>query len=175
MILRKELFIIAGVVAALGGSFYLGHSLAEATGKAELSDLRAQYDASLSAAHNQARVVENTLRADIDKIQEKYSQLEEVAAREAAELNNLVSDLRDGSRRLSIQVRNCAASGPATSDSASSGGSGPAPAERAELDPEAAETLIAIARDGDRYIRERNACVEAYEAVRRRFLSPQPQ
>ncbi|MES2007922.1 MAG: lysozyme [Pseudomonadota bacterium] len=68
-----------------------------------------------------------------------------------------------GTRRLSIAVRACQAGGGATADPGAAGGAGEA---RAELAPEAAAALDAIARDGDRGIRDANACIDAYNAVR---------
>ena len=163
---KTTLAVIVLVAVALA-AFANGHSLAKAKGEAVVADIKAQYAAAIADATQEARRKEQDLRLDIDAIQAKYARLEEVAAREANELNTLVSDLRAGTRRLSIRVQNCAATSGSAPDTAIAGGGGTGDTQRAELDPETAEDLIGIARDGDRFIRERNACVEAYESVRR--------
>lgn len=156
--------IAAVLLSALGGC-WLGHSYASAKGNAALSALSEHYADALREAESEAREKEKTLRTDIDTIQGKYQLLEEQAEREKLEDDRLIADLRSGTRRLSIAVKRC---GSDPGDSATAAGSGTDP-QRADIDPEAAGSLIGIARDGDKYIRERNACHEAYNAVRLRL------
>ena len=167
----RILTALALLAALAAYSFGSGYNLAEARGDAAVAALRAGYAEAVAVSVQSARRTEQDLRSDIDAVQAKYQLLEEAASREAIELNNLVSNLRDGTRRLSVRVQNCAAGSGGASNTAPSSGGGSGDSQRAELDPATAEDLIGIARDGDRYIRERNACVEAYEAVRRRLAN----
>lgn len=131
----------------------------------EVSQERLEHTQALLAAEATARDNENKLRGDLDAIQAAARKDNENAkAREDA----LVERIRTGERRLSIAAR-CPAGGgtKAGADPAAASGGGPE-VSRAELDPAAGIALVGIARDGDRAIRERNACVAAYEAVRQR-------
>lgn len=111
------------------------------------------------------RAKEQALRADFDRLQAEAA---EEKAHAKAEFDRVVADLRAGNRRLSVAVRSCSTA------QAGDSGAGAAPAAghqeaRAELDPAAAERILGVARDGDDAIRDLNACVDAYEAVRKRI------
>lgn len=113
-------------------------------------------------AEKGARERETALQGDIDRLAGELAEEKEIAkSREDA----LVERVRTGERRLSV-LANCPGQGAAGSGAA--GGSRPGP-QRAELDPAAAARILGIGRDGDNAIRERNACVAAYEAVRERL------
>lgn len=133
----------------------------------ELAELRERAAGELEAA----------ARAEADQVT-KYRGLERAAGEAIAAVVAHAKEERDreenaaataraeylaGTRRLSIAVRSCQASGGAAADPGAAGGPGEA---RAELAPEAAAALDAIARDGDRGIRDANACIDAYNAVR---------
>lgn len=121
---------------------------------------------------------EAATRAEADQVT-KYRGLERAAGEAIAAVVAHAKEERDreenaaataraeylaGTRRLSLAVRSCqAGTGGTTADPGAAGGSG---AARAELAPEAAAALDAIARDGDRGIRDANACIDAYNAVR---------
>ena len=108
-----------------------------------------------------ARDREHEMQASLEQIQATARKEKEIAkAREDA----LVESVRSGERRLSIAAVCPSPAAPGLRAPAA-GGSGPSQA-RAELAPAAGLALIGIARDGDEAIRERNACVAAYEAVR---------
>lgn len=133
----------------------------------ELAELRVQVAGEREAA----------ARAEADQVK-KYRELEGAALEAIAAVVAKAKEERDreenaaataraeylaGTRRLSLAVRSCQASRGATADPGAAGGAGEA---RAELAPEAAAALDAIARDGDRGIRDANACIDAYNAVR---------
>ncbi|MDF3837318.1 lysozyme [Cupriavidus basilensis] len=135
----------------------------------ELAELREQVAGEREAA----------ARAEADQVK-KYRELEGNAREAIAAVLKHAKEERDreenaaataraeylaGTRRMSIAVRSCqaGAGGGATADSAAAGGVGEA---RAELAPEPAAVLDAIARDGDRGIRDANTCIDAYNAVR---------
>jgi len=168
--------VVAAILAAAGSGYMFGHSVAKGKGDLAVSRLEKSHADERTAqalahanAAAEARKTEQSLRDDIDAVQGKYQLLEEEAEREKAEHDSIIADLRDGSRRLSIAVRNCSST-PGGTGSAASGGSG-AGVSRAELEPETAGRILGIGRDGDRNTRERNACVEAYNKIRARLNS----
>ncbi|MCY1253006.1 hypothetical protein D9M68_123270 [compost metagenome] len=136
-----------------------------------LASLRAAQAEELAAAAlreaNQAtlyRQAEASMRSDFDNIlaQARKEREDEQASAAAA-----LAAYRAGTRRLSLAIRACPAGdgGPAP-DPAAASGAGEA---RAELAPETAAALDAIARDGDRGIRDANTCIDLYNAVRARL------
>lgn len=72
------------------------------------------------------------------------------------------ADVRTGAVRLSIPVKACSARTGANTTT----GPGNSPETRAELTPEAGTALAAIAADGDDAIRQLNACIDSYQAIR---------
>lgn len=135
------------------------------------------------AATSAATTREATLRADQAEALGKANQREraaELAASQALttqsttyrqEIENerkkrlrFESDVRTGAVRLSIPIvsAHCAATAGADTPAGSASG----PEARAELDPQAAIDLAAIASDGDDAIRQLNTCVDAYATVR---------
>lgn len=161
---------IALLVAGITG-FGLGHSLAASRGEARLSALEAGYSKAMYDASESARKAESEIRGELYALEQDYTKLEEEAQRAKAEDARLISDLRAGTRRMSIAVKSCGTRQlPEDGTTDNQGGAGAG--QRAELDPAVTESLLAIARDGDQYIRERNACVAAYEIVRRKMNTP---
>lgn len=77
-----------------------------------------------------------------------------------------ISGVRSGTIRLSVPIVTRAA-GTTPTDAAIAGGSGNQ--ARAELEPTFAERITAIAFDGDDAIRQLNACIDNYNAVRQIF------
>ncbi|KDP84723.1 hypothetical protein CF70_018060 [Cupriavidus sp. SK-3] len=163
-LLAAFLMVAAGV--ALGGSaaWWLQGNRYERA----LAELREQIAGEREAA----------ARAEADQVT-KYRGLERAAGEAIAAVVKHAKEERDrediakataraeylsGTRRLSLAVSSCqAGAGGATADPGAAGGAGEA---RAELAPETAAALDGIARDGDRGIRDANACIDAYNAVR---------
>ncbi len=128
------------------------------------AETRRLHAVALAKAVTEARETENQLRTDLKDLQDKSAKEKEIAkSREDA----LVERVRTGERRLSIAAVCPGGGNPGIRPPAAGGGG--AVVSRAELDPAAGVALIGITRDGDEAIRERNACVAAYEAVRRRL------
>jgi hypothetical protein len=75
-------------------------------------------------------------------------------------IDSLRADVRSGAERLSVPTRSCS---PAPASGSAATGD---PEARAELLPATALELIDIAADGDDAVRELNACVDKYNAVR---------
>jgi len=123
----------------------------------------------LAIAIKQARDTENQLRADLEQVQAEAAKEKEIAkSREDA----LVESVRNGERRLRIAAVCSGGSGTGINSTAAGGGG--AGVQVAELDGQTSERVLGITIDGDRYIRERNACVAAYEAVRKRLNGAAP-
>ncbi|WJR24946.1 lysis system i-spanin subunit Rz [Pseudomonas asiatica] len=136
-------YLIAGLLAC-GVVMYAGWQKIEAQSVA--LDAATQRNAELEAATASRR---NTIRllADLDT---QHTQERERANQTNAGLR---ADVAAGKRRLSVLATSCAAG------SATAAGVGHAEA-RAELDPAAAERIVAIANDGDDAIRQLNALQE---------------
>lgn len=133
-------YLIAGLLAC-GVVMYAGWQKIEAQSVA--LDAATQRNAELEAATASRR---NTIRllADLDT---QHTQERERANQTNAGLR---ADVAAGKRRLSVLATSCAAG------SATAAGVGHAEA-RAELDPAAAERIVAIANDGDDAIRQLSA------------------
>jgi hypothetical protein len=138
---------------------------AEQSAHSETKRLHAE---ALAAAISQARQTENDLRSDLERVQAEAAKEKEIAkSREDA----LIESVRSGERRLRISAV-CTGGSHAGNNPAVAGGGG-ADVQVAELDGQTSERILGVTIDGDRYIRERNACVAAYEAVRKRLNEAQ--
>lgn len=159
----------AAVLALAGALSFQTVRLSEtkadlANADATIAKMKRDSAQALADAHAKARATETELRDQMDLAAAQFAKEKaDATAREDA----LVESVRSGARRLSIAVARCV---PATARDAQD----PAPAERAgpdearaELDPATSERILAIPRDGDQSIRERNACFERYEQVRK--------
>jgi len=158
----------AALAALVGGMGVLYvQLLAERTAHANTRTAHAnhQSETALSTllASEAARAKEATLLAATTALREQLHQEKRSAK---ANQDRLIADIRAGAQRLSIAAT-CPAppASQAGEDTAAAPGDG-ADSARAELDPEAAATLVAIAADGDQAIRERNACIAAYDNIR---------
>ncbi|PZP30436.1 MAG: hypothetical protein DI603_15035 [Roseateles depolymerans] len=168
------------MVAAIALAFWLGSLLGHAQGGAEqahadeqreraISDQHAQ---ALAAANERQRAVEEALRADLARQQQTFN---EAMTHEKDQHQRLLAGLRSGAVRLSVPVVTAGGS-----VCAAAAGGDPAAAAgdrheaRAELAPEAAANLAAVADDGNTAIVQLNACIDRYNAVRERFNSLAP-
>ncbi|CAI3798625.1 hypothetical protein GLGCALEP_02133 [Pseudomonas sp. MM221] len=134
-------YLVAGLIAC-GLVIYAGWQKIEAQSVA--LDQATQQVATLQAATESRR---NTIRllADLDT---QHTQERERANQTNASLR---ADVAAGNKRLSVLATSCGATGSATT-----AGLGHAEA-RAELDPAAAERIVAITNDGDDAIRQLSA------------------
>ncbi|MBI3727096.1 MAG: lysis protein [Burkholderiales bacterium] len=76
--------------------------------------------------------------------------------------DKFINGVRNGTVRLSIPVKAC----PASAGANTAPGPGYISETRAELTPSAGNALAAIAADGDNAIRQLNACIDSYQAIR---------
>lgn len=159
----KPVAIIALVAAISASAYGLGVSHTEIRYNSILSERDRVAAVQLARAERVEREKES---AAADALYQQAAKRLEVESRAKSETDSLRADLRTARVRLSIPVASCAVP-EAGADPALAAGSG---AEgRAELLPEAAERIIAIAIDSDRAMRERNAVIAAYNAVREQY------
>jgi predicted trehalose synthase len=83
------------------------------------------------------------------------------------EKETFIAGVRSGAIRLSVPVIAAMPAGASCPDSATTGGAGQE--ARAELTPAAAEFLDDIASEGDDAIRQANALIDAYNALREKL------
>lgn len=141
------------------GVFYEGRRVAQAA-TAELQDLQRRHARATAWLRGERIASEDQLRARIQTLQTQLSKNQGTA--DAAHQNHLAG-LRAGT--VSVRVPIVPASCAAGLQPAGHAGAAAA-AAHAELDPAAAADLAGIAHDGDAGIRELNACIAQYSAVR---------
>ncbi len=127
----------------------------------------ADTEAKVSALERLYREREHALLAHLDQLDITH---QEELARAQREKDDFAAGVRAGRIRLSIPVI-ASAPAPACTTHHGAAAADPAPAAepaetRAELAPAAAQSLVAIADDGDSAIRDLNHCIDRYNAVR---------
>ena len=138
-------WVLVGILSVVVSSYFYGHHQAYVEQEAEVARLnlieRDKEQQMQQLVNTQARELERANRDAKDKV------------------TKLQSDIASGELRLSIATRPVQACSDSTSASGDS-------TSRAELDPEASKSLIAITADGDNAIRSLNACIQIYNQVR---------
>ena len=146
---QKLLVGIAGLIVGLtAGWFANGWRL-----NAQIEATAAEHAQALQRAEQEARSKEQEWQSTHNKLQAKYEKEKKNAESKIADLRRRV---QSGTVRMSILATACAVS--------QNPGTGIAET-RAELDPETAERILAVGRDGDEAIRELNQCIDQYRAV----------
>ena len=139
---------------------------------AALADMRstattAQATAAAALVQASGRVLQLE-RAAASSLTARTEQLNEENHHAQTDRDRFMADVRSGAIRLSIPVAtHCPDTGAHTADSAAAGGD--RHQARAELEPEAAADLDAIASDGDDATRQLNACIDAYNLIRNTY------
>lgn len=143
-------YVILGFVLALIGAFFTGHHKGYAEAEAE-------QQAEIARLNAQAREVEHVMTSKVNDLSTKLQKANSDAKIEIIKRDTAIAD---GTLRLSIPTKSplCAATGstPASDNTEA----------RAELEPAFAQALVAITDDGDAAIRQLNACIDAFDAVR---------
>jgi hypothetical protein len=152
--------VALGLSVAAGAGAHLHGRAQTATAQAALSDLQRETAQATTRASESARAKETQLLATANSISDQLNQ-EKRRAQDTQ--NRLLADVRSGAQRLSIAARCPAPAGQAPTGTAPAQ---PDPETRAELDPTVAETLVTLTHEGDNAIRQLNACVDSYNAVR---------
>jgi hypothetical protein len=143
------LSILITVVGAFGGGYYKGGE-----------DENARQQLEIAALNAEARVKEQAL---ITVVQTQSNKLQK--ANQDAKLDQQKRDLDidSGALRLRLPVKAPVCPVQATADTPVA--SGDSVQTSAELDGETAKSLVAITDDGDKAIRQLNACIDAYNSV----------
>ena len=146
-------WVLLGILMAVVGSFGGGYL------KGSDDELNRQ-QLEIAALNAEARVKEQAL---ISAIQTQSTKLQKANqdAKLAQQKRN--SDIDSGALRLRLPVKapNCPI--PASDDPPTP--TGDSVQATAELDRETAKSLVAITDDGDKAIRQLNACIDAYNSV----------
>src|SRR5450830_2153714 len=135
-----------------------------------IADLRlAAAQADEAAALTLVRATDEARQREQDAAkaqQDRANQLMKERDDARTDRDHFIAGVRSGAIRLSIPV----VSRDADASSADAGTvAGNRNETRAELDPEAAQFLDAIAGEGDDAIRQLNACIDTYNNVREKF------
>lgn len=147
---------------AISGMSYESSRQAQAA-KTELQDLQRRAAGNAAWLRGQRTASEAQLKAQILTL---HTQLAQAQTQADENHHTLVSGLRAGT--VSVRVPIAPVPSSCTSDSAHTAGHAAAAAQatHAQLDPEAAANLAAIPHEGDAAIRELNACIAQYNAVK---------
>ena len=143
------LSILMAVLGAFGSGYYKGGE-----------DENARQQAEIAALNAEARVKEQAL---ITAIQTQSTKLQKANQDAKLAQKKRNADIDSGALRLRLPVKapNCPV--PASDDPPVA--SGDSVQTNAELDGETAKSLVAITDDGDKAIRQLNACIDAYTSV----------
>ena len=138
-------WVLVGILSVMVSSYFYGHHQAYVEQEAEVARLN---------------LIERDKEQQMQQLVNTHARELERANRDAKDkVTKLQSDIASGELRLSIATRPVQACSNSTSASGDS-------TSRAELDPEASKSLIAITADGDSAIRSLNACIQIYNEVR---------
>lgn len=138
-------WILAGALAMVITAYFYGHHEAYVEQAAEVARLNA-------IQHEK----EQDMKQAAD---DQAASLKKANENAKAQITKLQSDLASGELRLSIATRSVSSSQNAASAARDT-------ETRTELDPEASQSLVSIAADGDSAIRKLNTCVDLYNQVR---------
>ena len=146
--------ILMAVVGSFGGGYLKGSDDELTRQQLEIATLNAE-----------ARVKEQAL---ITVVQTQSTKLQKANqdAKIAQQKRN--ADIDSGALRLRLPVKAPVCPVQATADTPVA--SGDSVQTSAELDGETAKSLVAITDDGDKAIRQLNACIDAYESVRKSLI-----
>ena len=150
---------VLAVLALLAGVWWHGHSRGAAGVQAEWDADRARLNTQLLAQERSARAAEQQHTQALAAIDAKYHEDERNAQ---LETDRLRAQLRAGAVRLSVPVVAGSCSLSATGAGAGSGDG----AERADIQPAAADDLVALAADADAVVRQLSACQAVVRADR---------
>lgn len=129
------------------------------------SDESKRQQLEIARLNEQARVKEQAL---VTAVQKQATELVKANNNAKTVIQKRNADIDSGTLRLRIPVKTTACPIQTTAD--------PTPAPRdsiqtgAELERETAKALITITDDGDKAIRQLNACIDAYESVRKSLI-----
>jgi len=138
-------YVLIGIAALVAASFFEGHHIAYLEQEAEIAKL-----------NEKARGLEQEAAQRVTDLSTKLVKANQDAK---SQIQKRDADIASGKLRLSIAT----SAVPAASDASPSCGN--SVQARAELDPAAAQSLVAITDQGDANTRQLNACIDAYMEV----------
>jgi hypothetical protein len=146
-------WVLLGILMAVLGAGTSGY-LKGSSDESERQQLE------IARLNEQARIKEQAL---VTAVQTQANQLVKAEQNAKTIIQKRNSDIDSGTLRLRIPVKATACTVQAATDATS------APRDSiqtgAELEPATAKALIAITDDGDKAIRQLNACIDAYNTV----------
>ena len=138
-------WVLVGILSVVVSSYFYGHHQAYVEQEKEVARLN---------------LIERDKEQQMQQLVNTHARELERANRDAKDkVTKLQSDIASGELRLSIATRSVQASEHSPFPSRNN-------EARAELDPEASKSLIAIVSDGDEAIRKLNTCIDIYNQVR---------
>jgi len=154
------LYTVLLAAGGFAGIFYESRNAAVAA-QQELQDLQRRTAITTAWLHGERTASETRMQAQISALQSQLSQ-------EQGQANEKHHTHVAGVRAGTVSVRVPIVSASCTSDSVRPAGdpATAAAATHAQLDPAAAADLAAIPHEGDAAIRELNACIAQYNAVK---------
>jgi len=144
------LSILFAVLSAFGGGYYKGSK----------DEVRKQGE-EIARLNQKSRETEQKLIQDAYDATVKLKKAQANAQTLSQKRN---ADIDSGALKLRIPVQSTA-SCPVSTTSDASSPTGDSVQATAELDRETAKNLVAITDDGDKAIRQLNACIDAYNSV----------
>jgi len=141
--------IVLSILSAFGGGYFKGKH-----------DETVRQQLEIAALNAQARAKEQALISAVSTQASKLQKANYDAKLAAKERDNAIAS---GNLKLRVPVKTPVCPVQAAGDT-------PAPAGNsvqagAELDPATAQSLVAITDDGDKAIRQLNACIDAYNSI----------
>lgn len=146
----KYLYIVAVLLASLGGVYGVGHHNGYAQSQAEVAEQVAQANAA-------ARQTEQQLNGKIADLSTQLVKAQNDAQKQIAKRD---SDIATGKLQLFVKTKGTVCP---SKDAGPSSGSDTA---TAQLDPKTATDLVSVTDDGDLAIRKLNACIATYNQVK---------
>ena len=146
----KYLYIIAFLLASLGGVYGVGHHNGYAQSQAEVTEQVAKANAA-------ARQTEQQLNGKIADLSTQLVKVQNDAQKQIAKRD---ADIANGKLQLYVKTKGTVC--PSTNAPATSGSD----TATAQLDPTFAQSLVRVTDDGDTAIRKLNACIATYNQVK---------
>jgi len=148
--------VLAAVMAAVGAfGYHKGHVAGHDEQQLVIDKMQAEWAKAQQAAQARELALGEQVNAGAVALRKAQDDAQ-------SKVDVLRTSVRSGAVRLSVPAK-CPAAVTVQAPASAAGHSDQA---RAELDPTASDALVAIAADGDNAIRQLNACIDAYQAMR---------
>ena len=148
--LIRNPWIILGLLSAVLTAYFYGHH-------AGFVDRDQEMQIEISKKNEEARERESAVRAELDTAQTNLKEAQDVINQKQSSLDRAIS-----AGRVRLPAARCVQANGNTPATAVD-----RPEAQAESERETLRLIAAIASDGDKAIVQLNACIDAYEAVRK--------